>query len=48
VLGEDLALEVGDGDLVAGLVAVADDQDLLEGVVYVDLVEHLVDVDGAD
>ena len=30
VLGEDLALQVGDGDLVAGLGAVADDEDLLE------------------
>ena len=47
MFGEDLALEVGDDDLVAGLVAVADDEDLLEGVADIDLVEHLVDVDGS-
>jgi hypothetical protein len=28
--------------------AVADDENLLEGVVDIDFVEHLVDVDGAD
>jgi len=38
VLGEDFTVEVGDGDLVAGLVAVGDDQDLLEGVVRADSV----------
>jgi hypothetical protein len=48
VLGEDLAFEVGDDDLGAGLVAVGDHEDLLEGAVDVDLVEDLVDVDGAD
>lgn len=47
VLGEDLVVEVGDGDLVAGLAAVADDEDLPEGVVDTDLVDHAVDADGA-
>ena len=47
MLGEDFAFEVGDDDLVAGLVAVTDDEDLLECVVDIDLVEHLVNVDGA-
>ena len=47
MLGEDLAVEVGDDDRVAGLVAVADDEDLPEGVVDTDLVGHLVDADGA-
>jgi hypothetical protein len=43
VLGEELALQVGDGEFVA----VGDDEDLLERVIDVDLVVHLVHVDGA-
>ncbi|MBP2370141.1 hypothetical protein [Pseudonocardia parietis] len=42
-----LPQDIGDDDLVAGLVAVADDDDLSECVVDIDLVEHLVDVEGA-
>jgi hypothetical protein len=38
VLGEDLAIQVGDDDLVT----VVDGEDLLERVVDSDLVEHLV------
>ena len=44
VLGEDLAVQIGDGEFVA----VGDDEDLLEPVFDIDLVEDLVDVDGAD
>ena len=47
VLGEVLAEQVGDGDLVAGLIAVGDDEYLFEGMVDVDLVGHLVQPDGA-
>ena len=47
VLGEDLAVEVGGDDLVAGLVGVGDDEDLLERVLDADLVEDLVHVDDA-
>src|SRR5262245_40960516 len=47
VLDEDLAVEVGDGDLVAGLVAVGDDEDLLEASSPVDHVLDLVQVEGA-
>ena len=43
VLGEDVAVQVGDGELVA----VGDDEDLFEDVFDVDLVDDLVDVDGA-
>ena len=44
VLGGELALQVGDGDLVA----VGDDQDLREPVFDVDLVEDFVDGDDSD
>lgn len=47
VFGKDLAVEVDDGDVVAGLVAVGDNENLLEGVAYVDLVLHPVQADGA-
>lgn len=43
VFGEDLALQVGDDDVVV----VAVDEDLVEGLVHVELVEHLVQSDGA-
>jgi hypothetical protein len=57
VFDEDLALQVGDGDLVAGLVAVGDDvltqlnaalgEDVLEAVLGADQVLDLVQVEDA-
>ena len=47
VFDEDLALQVGDGDCVAGLVAVGDDEDLLEASSPVDLVLDFVQVEHA-
>lgn len=47
MLGEDDADEVGDDDLVAGLIAVGDEEDLLERAVDVDLVEDPLEADGA-
>ncbi|GEL21148.1 hypothetical protein PSU4_01020 [Pseudonocardia sulfidoxydans NBRC 16205] len=47
VLGEDLAVEVGDDDRVAGPVSVADDEDLCERVGATDLVGRPVEADGA-
>ncbi len=38
VFGEDFSVQVGDGDLVAGLVAVGDDEDLFERVAWADSV----------
>lgn len=47
MLGQEFAVGVGDGDFVAGLVAVGDDEDLLEGVCDVDFVGDFVESDGA-
>jgi hypothetical protein len=47
VLDEELALAVGDGDRVAGLVAVGDDEDVLEAVLGADQVLGLVEVERA-
>lgn len=47
VFDEDLALQVADGDRVGGLVAVGDDEDLVEASPSVDHVLDLVQVEGA-
>jgi hypothetical protein len=47
VLGEDFTVQVGDDDLVSGLVCVCDDQNLLQGAARANSVLDRIQRDGA-